>query len=360
MCIVYGFEASDHMLRDIIRMNKPFGGKIVVFRGDFRQVLPIVKRESRGMILERFVTSSPLFQVSGVLHLTKNMRLEVQREMQGLEELDYDYPSSLLRVEERKEEVENRRINLPSYISVGGEIKTLIDEVFDGIETEDADREWLRARWVFATDNETVNQFNECVGNRVPGHYKTYLSADSVKADDSDEKARLQSEFPIQFLNSIEGPSSLPAHELRLKRGSITMLLRNLRIDDGHVNDSRYILEGMADRVHFLRSVVRSNYGSRLAVLRMNCVASEEDAPVPRFRKCQFPVRACFAMTVNKGQGQSVNGKLGLCLRKQVFSHGHLYVGLSRTTNPRNVTVYTTNGERAVTNIAFEEVLTNQ
>ncbi len=138
------------------------------------------------------------------------------------------------------------------------------------------------------------------------------------------------------------------------------MLLRNIRIGDGHVNGSWYIVEEMTDTVLFLRSVAPSNYGSKLAVLRMNCVAKGEDSPVPGFRRCQFPVRVCFAMTINKGQGQSVTGKLGLCLRRQVFSQGQLYVGLSRTTNPWNVTVCTTNGENTVTNVVYQEVSTNQ
>ncbi len=72
------------------------------------------------------------------------------------------------------------------------------------------------------------------------------------------------------------------------------------------------------------------------------------------------PMRVCFVMKINKGQLQSVNGKPGLFLRKQVFSRGQLCVGLSCTTNPRNVTVCTTNGERTVTNVVYEEVLTNQ
>ncbi len=111
-----------------------------------------------------------------------------------------------------------------------------------------------------------------------------YLSADSVKADDPDEQARFQSDFLIEFLNSMEGNSSLPAHKLKFKKGFIVMLLRNIRIGDGHVNGSWYIAEGMTDRLLFLRSVAPSNYGSRSAVLRMNYVASEDDALAPGFR----------------------------------------------------------------------------
>ncbi|KIJ14676.1 hypothetical protein PAXINDRAFT_78621, partial [Paxillus involutus ATCC 200175] len=52
----------------------------------------------------------------------------------------------------------------------------------------------------------------------------------------------------------------------------------------------------------------------------------------------QFPVGVGYAMTINKAQGQSVK-HVGLDLRSGVFSHGQLYVALSRCTNPGNVMV---------------------
>ena len=43
-----------------------------------------------------------------------------------------------------------------------------------------------------------------------------------------------------------------------------------------------------------------------------------------------FPIIPCFAMTTNKSQGQSFNF-VGIYLPKPIFSHGQLYVALSRT-----------------------------
>ena len=44
----HAFEAVDRTLRDLMKTvdplleNKPFGGKVIVFDGDFRQILPVV------------------------------------------------------------------------------------------------------------------------------------------------------------------------------------------------------------------------------------------------------------------------------------------------------------------------------
>jgi hypothetical protein len=45
-------EALDYNLRDIMdRPNLPFGGKTIVFGGDFRQVLSVVQKRSRAQIV---------------------------------------------------------------------------------------------------------------------------------------------------------------------------------------------------------------------------------------------------------------------------------------------------------------------
>lgn len=52
-----------------------FGGKVVVFGGDFRQILPVVPRGSRSDIFHSTINASYISNFVKVLNLTKNMRL---------------------------------------------------------------------------------------------------------------------------------------------------------------------------------------------------------------------------------------------------------------------------------------------
>ncbi|XP_015966267.1 uncharacterized protein LOC107490009 [Arachis duranensis] len=79
----YCYEALDKCLGDIMRCSPtyskdlPFGGKVVVLGGDFRQILPVIPRGSRQDIVHSTVNSSYLWKFCQVLKLTKNMRLSV-------------------------------------------------------------------------------------------------------------------------------------------------------------------------------------------------------------------------------------------------------------------------------------------
>ena len=57
-----------------------------------------------------------------------------------------------------------------------------------------------------------------------------------------------------------------------------------------------------------------------------------------QFKRKQFPVRLSFAMTVNKAQGQTIP-HAGVYLPEPVFSHGQLYVALSRATVRSNIRI---------------------
>ena len=72
------------------------------------------------------------------------------------------------------------------------------------------------------------------------------------------------------------------------------------------------------------------------------------------FQRKQFPLRPCFAITINKAQGQSLR-TVGLDLTHTVFSHGMLYVAMSRTGDKDAVHILAPNSQSR--NVVYPEVL---
>ncbi|XP_016185702.1 uncharacterized protein LOC107627378 [Arachis ipaensis] len=87
------FKELDRTLHDIMVLvsdsnkNLPFGGKVFVLGGDFRQVLPVIPKGSRAEIVMASINSSVLWKYCEVLRLTKNLRLANGLEQSTAQEL---------------------------------------------------------------------------------------------------------------------------------------------------------------------------------------------------------------------------------------------------------------------------------
>ena len=102
-------------------------------------------------------------------------------------------------------------------------------------------------------------------------------------------------------------------------------------------------------------------YYLKVFIPRIRITPSDVDLPFQLVRR-QFPIRLAFAMTINKSQGQTIP-YMGLYLLNPVFSHGQLYVALSRVQSKNNIKILVKNGEveneigTFTKNIVYKEIL---
>lgn len=235
---------------------------------------------------------------------------------------------------------------------------SLINFVYPGISsTPPPPPDFFLNRMILAPRNADVSEINNTVLNSLSGDARTYISADKIIEEAGADGPGDESLIPVEFLRSLNS-GSLPPGELTLKIGCPLILLRNLAPARGLCNGSRMILVRMSDRVLECRLMGGDHNGDIVLIPRITLTPSDSNDFTFKFSRRQFPTRLAFALTINKSQGQSVKF-VGLDLRVPVFSHGQLYVGLSRATSGQRIKILLPDNatEMRTTNVVYPEVL---
>ncbi|XP_024630641.1 ATP-dependent DNA helicase PIF1-like [Medicago truncatula] len=284
----YCVEALDRTLQDVMGSNAPFGGKVVIMGGDFRQVLPVIAKANKSQMIYACIVRSNLWAITKVLHLRQNMRSMH----------DHEFAEFLMRIGDGNE-------------------PTKSDDMF-------------------------------------PAEEHNLFSFDEVEGDSHNL-------YQQEYLNTI-ATGSLPPHILKLKEGAPLMLLQNIDPKYGLCNETRLLCRGLFCNLLDVEILTGSNAGNRAFLPRIKLKTTEgAGLPFVLSRK-QFPVKLSFAITINKSQGKTIP-KVGIYLTRHVFSHGQLYVALSRGVSRATTRVLIKDGKlegedgKFTKNVVYKEIL---
>ncbi|XP_021971538.2 uncharacterized protein LOC110866705 [Helianthus annuus] len=364
----HAFEALDRTMKDVLSVfdsqnsELPFGGKTIVFGGDFRQILPVVQNGSRQDIVNASLCSSHIWSSCKVLKLTINMRLSVGSSSSNVMEIN-EFGKWLLDIGEGNvgDSIDgDGNIEIPAHLLITDDndpIQGLIDFVYPSVLHRYKDRDYFSERAILAPKNEVVHEINDRLLDLFPGEEVEYLSSDSLCPTEEINDPLHQDLYNPDVLNSVK-VSGLPNHRLVLKLGVPVMLLRNIDQQNGLCNGTRLQITRLGKRVIEAEILSGSNVGSRTYIPRISMIPSDKKIPF-KFQRRQFPITVCFAMTINKSQGQSLS-RVGIYLRDPVFSHGQLYVALSRvkTKDGVKVLIFDKDGRptNKTANVVYKEI----
>ncbi len=354
----FAIEAVSRLLQDLSTKGKCFGGKTVVFSGDFRQVLPVIPMASTSRIIGRTIKYSHLWKKITTLQLSQNLRALTAQGSDRANQLQF--ANMLLSVGNGTypavdPEDDNDLVKLPECMNVGS-LKELTHFVFGS--TYDADK--MRNHAVLAPKNDCVRAINTIMLDSLPGEPRVYLSADHTE---NDTDARMYT--PIEVVHSTT-PPGMPLHRLEVKEGCPVLVLRNLNQGAGVCNGTRCIIRKCYPNSLFAEICNGSHAGEYTFIPRITLESQHQRGQL-YFQRHQFPVQLCFAMTINKAQSQTLD-RVGIHLTPPVFAHGQLYVAMSRVRRLADVNVLLTDEKDTETqlpdyctlNIVHEAVLTNE
>jgi ATP-dependent DNA helicase PIF1 len=156
--------------------------------------------------------------------------------------------------------------------------------------------------------------------------------------------------YPTEILNSLTS-SGMPQHIITVKVGAPVMLLRNLN-PPKLCNGTRLRVTKLKRNVIEAEVISGAGEGETVLIPRIPLL-SPSDHPF-QFKRLQFPLKVCFAITINKSQGQFIKFT-GVDLREGCFSHGQLYVACSRASTSANL--YILCPDKKTPNVVYRKVL---
>jgi hypothetical protein len=325
--------------RHVMGNDSPFGDKIIVLLGDFRQTCPVIPRGSRAQIVDASIKSSPLWSHFTIHHLHRHRRNEGDIPFANFVDAIGDGAGPDVSLD---------------MLDIFSDAEDIMQFVYPDHVLQDTTS--CLGRAILAPTNQQVDHYNNVILRRVHGTQRVYLAADSLK--EANNAGLISPDSALDYV-ARQTPPGLPSHTLTVKTNGLYRLLRNFSLDRGLVKNVRVVIIEIGTRIVTVR------------ILRPQDPNNEiigEDILIPRISflhrlpsghtllRRQFPLAPAYATTFNSCQGLTLD-IAGIDLTRSVFSHGQLYTALSRVRHHSNVKVRLRPGETTTPNVTYKEIL---
>ncbi|MDR0826208.1 MAG: AAA family ATPase [Mycoplasmataceae bacterium] len=283
------FELINEILKQVTQSNKPFGGKVMIFTGDFYQIPPVVKSWEKKQNQWLFTSPSWLAAKIKTIHLTDVYRQEDK-----------------------------------NFVAFLNDIRT--------------------GKW----NPKTAKVLEQCVGRKIPKDTTVFFSTNEEcdefnmkRLKDIDGKmytfeAEIKGKRNHKYKHDKEAivRDCIAKVTLSLKVGAKVIAICNDpkgRFMNGSVG---YVTA--CDEKNYIVSVKFEGCNDVLKLRRHQWARLGFDGrPKAKFK--QVPLLPAYALTIHKSQGMTLDAAVIDC--KNIFACGQLYVALSRVRNLENLKV---------------------
>ncbi|GJT88846.1 ATP-dependent DNA helicase PIF1-like protein [Tanacetum coccineum] len=259
--------------------NSTCGIKQNIHLAELMQILPVIPKGKRPDVVQACINRSELWKHCNIFTLTR---------MPAKAKDGEDKPTW---------------IQIPKQFlikSSSSPIENIVAETYPNFIERQYDDEYLKELAILTLRNDDVDEINNCMFNKLAEKSVTYNSADEIyKA--STESLDQQQLYPTKFLNTLNF-SGMPPHALCLKKELPIMLLRNVNPHKGTMQWNS--VDHYSTRQ--IRNSCKNTYWISCGLQRAYTQNHNNIKPIKMalcFEKRQYPVKPCYAMTINKSQG---------------------------------------------------------
>jgi ATP-dependent DNA helicase PIF1 len=342
-------EMVDRGLRDLMGSpDVPFGGKNILFCADWRQLPVIVPgAKTPNEVVSACLKSSRLWSQLKRFSLTRPQRCVGNDEFS---EFLLDVGNGTAPLRPFPDENVNL-VGLPNVSHVDN-LDALMEKVYPQEVRGDSDE--CARRSILSPHNVNVREVNRRMLDTLDGEEHHLVSADYLDPKTAPEGAL----FDADLLHQVSA-SGVPDHILKLKVGAVCLLTRNLNIEDGLVNGTKVIVVAIRPRAVVVRKPGVD--GEHFVIPRIVFTTPVRLHSSVQMCRRQFPLTLAYGLSVHKSQGLTLDF-VGVDLRSDCFTHGQLYVALSRVRSPNDLWVLVqphrvVNGVAYARNIVYPNLL---
>jgi ATP-dependent DNA helicase PIF1 len=291
------FEKLEEIARTVRRDQRPFGGLQLIMVGDFYQLPPVSKEETK------FVFESPLWEK--IRLITHDLTQIVRQKDEAFQTILNQARCGQLTKESLK--ILKLRMNLD----------------YKSMEIQPSMLFTRRAE----VDTINMNHLRKLTGDR-----KTYTA--STIFNPLTQTQGLTKDSP-EVVQAVQGLDKVAAYstELTLAVGAQVMLLTNMNPAAGLVNGSRGVVIGFdrptkddtaTNPTDTLFPVIR--FKSGIQIIQHH---DWEVPDMPGIKRQQLPLKLAYAITIHKAQGATLDCAL-IDVGGRTFEYGQAYTALSR------------------------------
>jgi ATP-dependent DNA helicase PIF1 len=211
---------------------------------------------------------------------------------------------------------------------------------------------------VLAATNVQCIAWNELIQNEMNTNELHICEAKDTLCEVDDLKGNIRRMLTPAVLERFN-KNGFPPHFLSLKVGDVCLILRNMSQRFGLATNTRVRI--LQINTYSIRVQTFESTPRQVTIPRITFYFKLPFGQSFTMKRIQFPLQLAYCMTYNKSQGQTLD-RVVVDITHQPFTHGHLYVILSRVTAYNSIVFFCTEDQLlddapVVTNIVYKEVL---